>query len=172
MRRAAAPFQYFTDRTRTRTSAARFPRAAARSSRQFGWKAEEVPDPQDPATFERSKLDWAELPNAEAEDMLAWHRALIEFRNSTPDLLDGRMDSVAVSFDEAGGLTIRRGSVVVECNLGETDRTCPAGARSEPAMQSDRRIRREGDCFILPGRSVLIYRQLSSCQICQPATAA
>jgi maltooligosyltrehalose trehalohydrolase len=40
----------------------------------FGWKADEVPDPQDAATFERSKLDWNELERPEHADLLAWHR--------------------------------------------------------------------------------------------------
>jgi maltooligosyltrehalose trehalohydrolase len=167
---AAAPFQYFTSHEDPDLGCA-VSEGRKREFASFGWTADEVPDPQDPATYERSKLDWAELPSAEAEDMLAWHRALIEFRNSTPDLLDGRIDKVTAYFDEAGSLTIRRGSVVVECNLGETDRTCPAGPHSEPAMHSDKRIRREGDGFILPGQSVLIYRELSSSKICQPATA-
>ena len=35
--------------------------AGPRSSRKMDWDLATVPDPQDPATFERSKLDWSEL---------------------------------------------------------------------------------------------------------------
>ena len=32
----------------------------------MGWDPAVVPDPQDPATFERSKLDWSELEHGPA----------------------------------------------------------------------------------------------------------
>jgi maltooligosyltrehalose trehalohydrolase len=38
----------------------------------------EVPDPQDPATFERSKLNW-QLAGSEGE-MLKWYKRLTELR--------------------------------------------------------------------------------------------
>jgi len=37
-----------------------------------------VPDPEDPGTFERSKLTWSTSP--ENEDMLQWYRKLLEVR--------------------------------------------------------------------------------------------
>ena len=33
-----------------------------------GWNADDVPDPQDPATFLRSQLDWTELEQRRARD--------------------------------------------------------------------------------------------------------
>ena len=38
----------------------------------------EVPDPEDPQTFERSKLTWADA--AENRDMLDWYRRLLQLR--------------------------------------------------------------------------------------------
>ncbi len=38
----------------------------------------EVPDPEDPETFERSKLTWASAP--ENRDMLEWYRQLLQLR--------------------------------------------------------------------------------------------
>ena len=40
----------------------------------FGWQPEDVPDPQDPATYARSKLDWTELNQShhEADDHAGW----------------------------------------------------------------------------------------------------
>jgi maltooligosyltrehalose trehalohydrolase len=57
---AGTPFPYFTDHSdpglgRTVSEGRRHEFAA------FGWDPARVPDPQDPATFERSRLDWAEL---------------------------------------------------------------------------------------------------------------
>jgi len=41
----------------------------------------EVPDPEDPATFERSKLTWANGP--ENREMLEWYRRLLQLRSNT-----------------------------------------------------------------------------------------
>ena len=55
---------------------------------EHGWDADVVPDPQDPETFTRSKLDWAELSQEPHERILAVHRALLALRRAHPDLLD------------------------------------------------------------------------------------
>ena len=44
--------------------------------KDFGWQ--EIPDPQDPATFERSRLNWSLA--TQANEMLRWYRALLELR--------------------------------------------------------------------------------------------
>jgi maltooligosyltrehalose trehalohydrolase len=78
-----------------------------------------VPDPQDLATFERSRLDWSELGLKEHAAVLDWHRRLIALRRSTPTLTDGRLDAVACEFDDdAGWLVVRRGPVTVAGNIG------------------------------------------------------
>ena len=52
--------------------------------------------------------------------MLAWHRDLIRFRRSQPDLTDGRLGAVDVTVDEgAGHLLVRRGVVTIAVNLGD-----------------------------------------------------
>jgi len=70
-----APWQFFTDFgdpiIQKAVSEGR-PREVAK----FGWT--HVPDPQDPATFERSRLGWPQKP--ENLDMLAWYRALLRLR--------------------------------------------------------------------------------------------
>ena len=57
---AATPFLYFTDHSDPGLG-----RIVSEGRRHefssFGWDPRDVPDPQDPATFERSRLDWAEL---------------------------------------------------------------------------------------------------------------
>ena len=45
-----------------------------------GWAEADVPDPQDPATFARSKLDWAELDGKPHAEMLELYRRLIALR--------------------------------------------------------------------------------------------
>ncbi len=38
-----------------------------------GWDAEDIPDPQDPQTFLRSKLDWDQVGAPEHADLLAFY---------------------------------------------------------------------------------------------------
>jgi len=71
----AAPFQFFAD----------FQDAALKKAVSEGRRSEfkdfdfnEVPDPEDPATFERSKLTWADRP--ENREMLEWYRSLLQLR--------------------------------------------------------------------------------------------
>jgi maltooligosyltrehalose trehalohydrolase len=48
--------------------------------KEFAHRWVDVPDPQDPATFHRSKLNW-DLANPAENEMLKWYRDLIELRN-------------------------------------------------------------------------------------------
>jgi maltooligosyltrehalose trehalohydrolase len=85
----------------------------------FGWAPDDVPDPQAPETFERSKLDWAELADPAHVELLGWYRSLIAMRKARPELGDGRMDRVRVEVDErAGRLTLGRGATTVVVDLG------------------------------------------------------
>jgi maltooligosyltrehalose trehalohydrolase len=116
---ASTPFQYFTDHEDPELG------EAVRQGRRgefaaFGWEPDEIPDPQDPATFQRSVLRWEEREQAPHADVEAWYRRLIAFRRSHPDLQDGRLEGVDVSADEsARTIAVRRGDVVVACNLGD-----------------------------------------------------
>jgi maltooligosyltrehalose trehalohydrolase len=71
----AAPFQFF----------ANFQDPALKKAVSEGRRGEfkdfdfnEVPDPEDPVTFERSKLSWAD--GADNREMLEWYRRLLELR--------------------------------------------------------------------------------------------
>jgi maltooligosyltrehalose trehalohydrolase len=73
----AAPFQFFTDfADPTIQKAVSEGRPKEFKDFAFG----EVPDPQHPATFERSRLNWAQVN--EANDMLPWYRSLLQLRRS------------------------------------------------------------------------------------------
>ncbi len=115
---AGTPFQYFTDHPDPDLG-----RAVSEGRRQefaaFGWKPEDVPDPQDVATFQRSKLDWTEIDRLPHAEVLAWHRDLIALRRRYPELTDGRLDGVEVIVEsDEGHLTLRRGRIEVLVNLG------------------------------------------------------
>jgi maltooligosyltrehalose trehalohydrolase len=78
---ASTPFQYFTDHADPELA-----RAVSEGRRgefsAFGWKPEDVPDPQDPATFERSRLDWSELGREPHAGMLRWYREVLALRRA------------------------------------------------------------------------------------------
>jgi maltooligosyltrehalose trehalohydrolase len=113
---AATPWQFFTD----------FPDpdlgAAVRNGRrsefaEHGWDAEDVPDPQDPATRDASVLDWAEPGKDAHARMLGWYRDLVALRRAEPDLQDDDLRQVHV---ETGPdrLVLHRGAFRVLVNLG------------------------------------------------------
>jgi maltooligosyltrehalose trehalohydrolase len=51
----------------------------AREFAAFKWQGE-VPNPQEESTFQRSKLNWSEIGEANHADLLDWHRRLIALR--------------------------------------------------------------------------------------------
>src|SRR5436305_1881796 len=122
---ASTPWQYFTDHQNEELAAA--VREGRRSEfAAFGWDPADVPDPQDVATFERSRLDWSELEREPHRSLLQWHRDLIRLRAEWPDLRDGDLSAIDVHFDEdARWLVVRRGRLHVICNLAETDQDIP-----------------------------------------------
>jgi maltooligosyltrehalose trehalohydrolase len=128
---AATPFQYFTDHADPGLGRAVSDGRAAEFA-HFGWDPGDVPDPQDVATFERSKLDWAELAEEPHADLLAWYQTLLALRRRTTALADPRLETVRTGFDEdERWLTVARGPITVACNLGKEARTFPAGTHAE-----------------------------------------
>jgi len=124
----------------------------------FGWTPEQVPDPQDLSTFERSKPDWDEARQAPHEEVLDWYRTLIALRRSTPGLSDGRLDRVAVRYDEqAGWLVIERGELRVAANLGRTEAKIDLGGGGTDVLSaSDPRVVVEGLSATLPPDTAVI----------------
>ena len=156
---ASSPFQYFTDHEDPELGAA--VREGRRSEfSAFGWDPEEVPDPQDPETFRRSRLDWDERRSEPHDDLERWYRELIALRRSRPDLRDGRLDRVQVITDlEAGTLVMRRGGVVLACCLADSGATLPlpdAFESREVALASREGARVESGAVVLPGRSAAV----------------
>lgn len=153
---ASTPFQYFTGHAdpelgRTVSEGRR------REFAHFGWDPEQLPDPQDPATFERSRLEWAELGKEPHASLLAWHRRLIALRRQFPALTDPRLDRASAECDEdAGSLVVRRGPVVIAGNLGGDTWTFPAGQAARLIAASDPRIERTRHSLVLPPDTVAI----------------
>ncbi|MER8040380.1 malto-oligosyltrehalose trehalohydrolase [Streptomyces hydrogenans] len=125
---ARTPWQYFTDHTDPELAEA-VRRGRRREFAAHGWDEGEVPDPQDPATRDRSVLDRAERERDPHRRILAWHRELIALRRTLPDLTDPDLGGVKVAFDEdARWLVFRRGDVRVAVNLAKEPAAVPLGS--------------------------------------------
>jgi maltooligosyltrehalose trehalohydrolase len=109
------PFAYFTDHDEPHLQHA-VREGRRREFAAFGWPADDVPDPQDPETFEASRLDWSETSREPHRLLLAWHRQLLKLRRS----LDRRGgEPVRVKVDEERRLLVmERGLLTVVVNLG------------------------------------------------------
>jgi maltooligosyltrehalose trehalohydrolase len=100
---ASTPFQYFCDFTGDlaqavtegrRAEFGRFARFADPAQRSH------IPDPNDPATFQRSKLNWADLQQEPHRSVLRHHTALLHLRQRElvphlPQARSGRWDEPA-----------------------------------------------------------------------------
>ncbi|QIQ02038.1 malto-oligosyltrehalose trehalohydrolase [Streptomyces liangshanensis] len=124
---ARTPWQFFTDHPDPVLA------EAVRNGRRrefgaHGWAEEDIPDPQDPATRDRSCLDRAELAEEPHARLLAWHRDLIALRRGQPDLADPNLASVKVAYDEeARWLAYRRGDLRIAVNLSPGPVEIPLG---------------------------------------------
>ncbi|MDQ3897630.1 MAG: malto-oligosyltrehalose trehalohydrolase [Actinomycetota bacterium] len=154
---ASTPFQYFTDHDDPELGKA-VTEGRRREFASFGWDPSEVPDPQDPETFRRSKLDWDELGRPPHAGILDWHKQLIALRRSTPELGDGRFDTVSVVYDEdERWLVFRHGPVTVACNLGEKPATVPIPTGTV-ALSSADDVSVDGNRGVLSPESALVLR--------------
>jgi maltooligosyltrehalose trehalohydrolase len=116
---ASTPFQYFTDLGDTHLRKA-VTNGRRREFKAFGWPADKVPDPQSPATFERSVLRWDELHDGIHERMLAWYRGLITLRRSRGSATDDGLAPTNAWYDSARALLLySHEDLLVCCNLGD-----------------------------------------------------
>ncbi|MES2092389.1 MAG: malto-oligosyltrehalose trehalohydrolase [Actinomycetota bacterium] len=95
---ATTPWQFFTSHPEPELGAATA-EGRIREFEKMGWDPSVVPDPQDDETFQRSKLDWSELPQGDHARLLALYRALAQLRRDRPDLTDPRMTRSSTDFD-------------------------------------------------------------------------
>ena len=118
---ASNPWQFFTSHPEPELATA-VRNGRRREFASHGWAEAEVPDPQDPATFERSKLDWDELGKPGHSEILDLYRKLIALRHSRDDLSNPWLDQVEVWHGDQY-VVMRRGRCVVAANLAATART-------------------------------------------------
>ena len=149
---ASTPFLYFTDH-----EDAELGRLVAdgRSKEFSGFRwAGAVPNPQEPGTFERSKLDWSELSRPPHAEIHEWYRQLTRLRR---EKRGGAR--AAVKFDaEAGWLRFVHGDVLCVFNFSAAAQRVPLPRGEwEPAFGSD--ATEESPAGTVPGQATLIFRR-------------
>lgn len=158
---AGTPWQFFTDHTDPELAQA-VRRGRRREFAAHGWAEEDVPDPQDPATRDRSCLDWSEPEKALHARVLAWYRDLIALRRHQPDLADPDLAAVKVAYDDqARWLALRRGDVRVAVNLDKEAAAIPLGLRHARVLAAWEPVEAPDANGVLsvPGESCVVLTQ-------------
>jgi maltooligosyltrehalose trehalohydrolase len=127
---ASTPFQFFTSHPEPELGKATAEGRIAEFEK-MGWDPAVVPDPQDPATYQRSKLDWSEVDTGRHARMLETYRQLAALRRSRPELTDPSFASVSCEVDEESRLfRMRRGNLLVVVNFGDQPASVDVGGRA------------------------------------------
>jgi maltooligosyltrehalose trehalohydrolase len=154
---ADTPWQYFTDHEE-----AWLAQAVADGRRSefaaHGWAAADVPDPQDPQTFRRSKLDWSQPADPPHGELLAWYQELIALRRARPELSDPRLGWTQVTYDEeARWLVAARGRLLIVASLNGAPVAVPLPESPTTILAASRPGVRLGETAVtLPGATFAV----------------
>ena len=152
---ASTPWQFFTSHPEHDLGEATA-KGRIEEFAKMGWNPDDVPDPQDPATFERSKLDWSEPGQGRHAELLELHRRLIALRRQQSDLTDPRFTTTeAAADDEAAVLVLQRGGVTVAVNLG-TEEVVVAADGAIELTTADGVILEDGSLTLPPDSAAVL----------------
>jgi maltooligosyltrehalose trehalohydrolase len=156
---ARTPFFYFTDYQEPELAKA-VREGRCREFAAFGWKPEDTADPQARETFEQSRLNWDEISRPPHAETLDWNKQLIQLRRAEPDLSDGDLENVQVTFDEKERwLVMKRRSVSVICNFAERSQRIPiSNGAAKILLASEKNIEITANYAEMPGEAILIMR--------------
>jgi maltooligosyltrehalose trehalohydrolase len=150
---ASTPFQFFTSHEEPELAVATAQGRIAEFSR-LGWDPEVVPDPQDPETFARSKLDWSEPTGGRHARILDVYRRLAELRRELPALTDPAFAHNRAEVDEDTRLfTLHRGDVVVVVNFGTDAATTKVHEGLELRFETESGVDLDEGTLTLPGHA-------------------
>jgi maltooligosyltrehalose trehalohydrolase len=134
---ASTPFLYFADHEDAEM-AKQVAEGRKKEFAAFGWDASQIPNPEDPETFRRSRLNWSEVDQGRHGEMLAWTRQLIHLRRRSLSLNDGDRGHVKVSFsEERKWLRMDRGQLSVFANLGAAPQSFATGPDQRVVLASE-----------------------------------
>ncbi|MDP3967437.1 MAG: malto-oligosyltrehalose trehalohydrolase [Nocardioides sp.] len=155
---ASTPFAFFTSHPEPELGKATA-EGRLEEFERMGWDPAVVPDPQDPATFARSKLDWSEAESGRGARMLERYRQLATLRRTLPALTDPAFGTVSADADEETGLfRLWRGTsgpgraVLVAVNTGDAEVRAEVGLEGDLdlAFTTGDGVALEGEVLVLP----------------------
>ena len=170
---SSSPFLYFTDHSEPLGSM-----VVAGRRQEFGAFAmfsdekirEMIPSPQDPLTFQQSKLDWNEARFGGGALGVQFHRELIQLRRTLPVLIRSRESRSLVKSEVRDGVLFisivnDAGRATIVLNLGR-EATVAAGAigDAEVVLHSEEarfggsggEVSLAGGMLTLPGRCAVV----------------
>lgn len=138
---ASTPWQFFTAHPEPELGKAVAEGRKAEFA-SMAWDHASVPDPQDPQTFERSKLNWDEVHRGDHERIFTAYRDLIALRRNTPELTSQDWATMATqASDDEQWFVLKRMSepesehgVVTAINLSDHERELPVMGGDAPQV--------------------------------------
>jgi maltooligosyltrehalose trehalohydrolase len=156
---ASTPWQFFTSHPEPELGKATAEGRIAEFEK-MGWDPAVVPDPQDPESFQRSKLDWSESETGDHKRLLAVYRELSVLRRTVPAFTDPSFAHLtATHSDEFRWFRLDRGPVTTLVNFGPDAVTIPVAGQSFGAdvlFSTDPNARFLDNQVTLPAHSALI----------------
>ena len=153
---ATTPWQFFTSHPEPELGRVTAEGRIAEFARH-GWDPDSVPDPQDPETFRRSKLDWAERDREPHRTLLAQYRELIALRTRELELHSPTLGRLGAEVDEARRrVTFLRGSIRIRINLGDDEWRLDVS--EQPLFATSDGV--SADPIVLPPDTALVSRSV------------
>jgi maltooligosyltrehalose trehalohydrolase len=155
---ATSPFLYFADH-RDANLALQVSEGRKSEFLVFGWDPSTIPDPESPATFERSKLNWNELSEIDHAEMRDWYRKLIQLRRATPSLNNGDPGNIEVTFsEEQRWLRVIRAEIVIAINLAQNTVSLSLQHEANLMLSSQPNVVIENGAITLPPDSIAVVK--------------
>ena len=155
---ASTPWQFFTSHPEPELAEATA-RGRKAEFAAMGWDESIVPDPNDPATFARSRLDWSERDEGDHARLLDLYRRLAALRRERPQLTDARSDALGATAAEAIGgrvYELERGDARVLVNLSAVPWEVPVLADEVEWLATDEVPVRDGRRVLPPDTAVVL----------------
>ncbi|GAA5230047.1 malto-oligosyltrehalose trehalohydrolase [Arthrobacter cryoconiti] len=158
---ATTPWQFFTSHPEPELAKATA-EGRIKEFERMGWDPNLVPDPQDPQTFLRSKLNWSQTHEGSHGRLLDLYRRLIALRRLTPALSEPVFSDTTVDFDDqAHWLVLHRGGIDVALNFAPDEAHLPVQGK-DLLLVTDEGAQllsgAPGTLLTLPGHSAAIIK--------------
>ncbi|MCU1440987.1 MAG: 1,4-alpha-glucan branching protein [Rhodoglobus sp.] len=153
---ASTPWQFFTSHPEPELGRVTAEGRIAEFEK-MGWDPATVPDPQDPQTFERSKLDWSELERPEHARLLDLYRSLASLRSTVPGFRDESFGTVHCEWSESEKwFRLDRPGASVVLNFSEEKREVAVPGSTGILLATSGSPRLGDDSVRLPARSAAV----------------